>query len=129
MNELLPCPFCGGNGTYEEIPSKLENGIYYQACCSNEDCTAYQFLGRASARKTDAAKLWNTRYDDWQPIETAPKDSNQRPMLFWGKHIHNGEVITERPCIGIMFEGRPIVSGFNGTFTHWKPLPQPPKDK
>ncbi len=63
---------------------------------------------------------------EWQPIETAPKDGTQ--IIAWGENI--GHIVTE-------------YAPFNGTdwvwvtldgpdyhvsaFTHWMPLPAPPK--
>lgn len=64
---------------------------------------------------------------DWQPIETAPRDGSR--ILLWvadGGDDHQGGI-----CFGRRYEksGRVQGEGMTGDwqFTHWMPLPPPPK--
>ena len=59
---LLPCPFCGGEATLEEIPSPVGGVSFTVGCNSDEDgtCMSYQSLTTFSLR-SDAIKAWNKR--------------------------------------------------------------------
>lgn len=134
MSELKPCPFCGGEGDVEQVKS-LINTASYQAACSNEDCCAYQFLMHNYPTKRQAIKAWNTRADDWRPIETAPKDG--RALLAW-----NGNPLNYVWMVCWAEEGGWFIPScgrdgqtHGGYFsspqfspTHWKPLPEPPQE-
>ena len=69
---------------------------------------------------------------EWRTIESAPKDG--RPMLGFWSYLYHGD---KYPTIGIdvieWCEGR--IKGWkdtdgvmqDGIYTHWMPLPEPPK--
>lgn len=59
MDELKPCPFCGGEAEiYEYDPDGLcDYHEPYTVQCKSECC----FLGRDFATREDAAKAWNRR--------------------------------------------------------------------
>lgn len=135
--ELLPCPFCGGG---------MEDRGYGAVHLFAGKCP----LGDLAIDVT----RWNTRAplspaeapevrDQWQPIETAPKDG--RDMLLWhpqfgilmGHWDHVGtsdwwavyawpQPMHSHPCEG-WFSPFMESDGVDGVDpTHWMPLPAPP---
>lgn len=60
--ELLPCPFCGGEATFEQVGSRaLREGCAWSVGCVEEECHGYQSV-TTYARKCEAATGWNTRH-------------------------------------------------------------------
>lgn len=59
MDELKPCPFCGGEAEiYEYDPcGQCDFHEPYTVQCKAECC----FLGKDFANREDAAKAWNRR--------------------------------------------------------------------
>lgn len=61
----------------------------------------------------------------WQPIETAPRDSRERLYMVNGRCVQGFVDATDTLCVQTdyqpwrMMHGRP---------THWMPLPKPPKN-
>ncbi len=57
---LLPCPFCGGRATFEEV--KHGDVSNWTVGCEDADgeCYGYQSL-TSFARKAEAANAWNSR--------------------------------------------------------------------
>lgn len=54
---LLPCPFCGGEATFEHIP----DGRWSIGCVDADgDCMGFQSF-QTFTRKTEAAEAWNRR--------------------------------------------------------------------
>jgi hypothetical protein len=78
---------------------------------------------------------------EWQPIETAPKDGTT--ILLWLRERQNsGGRRTAYPVIDDLRVGHWVITdgygrwryltngyayGQDNTFTHWMPLPEPPK--
>lgn len=60
MTELKPCPFCGGEATFEEV--KHGDTSNWTVGCEDEDgeCYGYQSL-TSFARKAEARAAWNRR--------------------------------------------------------------------
>ena len=56
----------------------------------------------------------------WEPIETAPKDTN---ILGWGEHMGMRTIEVDPDGFAWSDEGRHPV----GAFTRWMPLPEPPE--
>jgi len=125
--ELKPCPFCGCeiilNGSYT-----IEHPHFFGGSCDN--CEA---IGPIKSNKEEGIKAWNARTDQWQPIETAPKDGSQidlwcegklsserRPFCYWGELSD----LSGKEGEGWMGVYRPYE---DFTPTHWMPLPEPPK--
>lgn len=113
MNDLKPCPFCGGT----DIDGTWDNGVF----CENINCEGQIDFGHwtGEGAKEAVHEAWNTRPDQWQPIETAPKDGTAiivgggtaewNPNQY-GWFSHQGQAIIEWEV------------------THWMPLPEPPKE-
>jgi len=71
---------------------------------------------------------------EWQPIETAPKDGTY--IIAWCVHPHakhSAQPISDgyaQPVIAKWIDhngGGWMWHGLSCEFTHWMPLPQPPK--
>lgn len=70
-------------------------------------------------------KLWNQRNNDWQPIETAPKDGKSI-LVVNGNWIVTAHWHRSQQCwasCGPTYERLP----WDEQPTHWMPLPEPPK--
>lgn len=123
FKKLSSCPFCGSdNIQYAEITRHEDGGQFFVGCAT---CLS---KARYSPTLDEAAKAWNTRAPQWQPIETAPKDGTKVLVC----------------CIGVSSrtkkrEGQIVVDFWNKDFeywgefnrdyfpaTHWMPLPTPP---
>ena len=69
---------------------------------------------------------------EWQPIETAPKDGREI-LLYDGDRVTFGGYLNaqsqgvEPQAEHETFCGWWSVSGSDDVFTHWMPLPEPPK--
>lgn len=74
-----------------------------------------------------------TKVQQWQPIETAPKDDNKHVLLFG-----DGPAIRECCYVGYLSparvndsgidEWKEMASGYVMRPTHWMPLPEPPTE-
>ena len=118
---LKPCPFCG------EAVTQIDGyGL---------DEMGYVFCKPCGAIGPDLRNItWNHRFpDSWQPIETAPKDGTEI-LGFWS-YLYEGD---SELTTGIqLIEYVPSKTGYNwqsvcesnkeDIFTHWMPLPPPPK--
>lgn len=63
MDELKPCPFCGGEAEVQKAKSTSYFGrkLPYKVKCKRCHCAlAYQFFGT----EKDATKAWNRRADN-----------------------------------------------------------------
>ena len=74
QDELLPCPFCGGEAAIvefksENVKSWKYDGVNGFLSCRNNDCrlsesNAFWFIeGDEGFEKSDAIKAWNSRTD------------------------------------------------------------------
>jgi hypothetical protein len=66
----------------------------------------------------------------WQPIENAPKDGED--ILVWGPSLGRLVVSWDEECASSQGGDFPWMtldgpSYFKDAFTHWMPLPEPPK--
>ena len=59
--ELLPCPFCGGEGQTQEAITNLDEHIGWKAHCENEMCFASCNL-LIYPTEEEAIAAWNQRY-------------------------------------------------------------------
>jgi len=97
--ELLPCPFCGGEARYEEVPSAL--GVAWSVgCCADEtDCAGYQLM-TSWATQRDAAAAWNRRSDRAEArkaaLEEAEKALEARIEEVLAAMDENGDGINDR---------------------------------
>ena len=106
--ELKPCPFCGGDAELRGRKTSMVN-------CTGCSASTFQLL----EDKGSAARQWNTRAPQWQPIETAPKDGTK--ILVWNDYP------------SVAFWG-PFSTWDDGDWhddidgvTHWMPILDPPE--
>lgn len=120
MTRLKNCPFCGGE-------AKLENnGIFARVICLK--CRIWQDDYDTECAD-EAINAWNRRADDWQPIDTAPKDGtvfevwDKETKRSWRAYYYSSDLgSTWVVSIGNNFDDLPE------RFTHWQPLPTPPQE-
>ena len=113
-DELLPCPFCGDEGTIEHLEVYFVHGDYgteYWAKCINSSCQV-NFRGSWS-NPYDAIKQWNKRImpDNQEALEAL--DILQGRIRNWStKHgdltiVHDGKAECKiiRKALGGDYEG------------------------
>lgn len=134
MSELKKCPFCGGEAhTYERHGKgrTVHGRFWFSVDCRNcgyfmDDREDVGEDGMFIYPEKECLKRWNTRADDWQPIETAPKDGTKVLILAdEGKLILQGywNIAGERwKSTNQSGHSYPILYP-----CHWKPLPEGPK--
>lgn len=66
MADLLPCPFCGGIATLEEVTSDHgPDDIRFSIGCNDGETTGFHCFGYQSLstypRRSDAVEAWNRR--------------------------------------------------------------------
>jgi len=61
MDNLKPCPFCGGEALFNELSNEFES-VFKIACMGaiNSDCAGLGLDSYKDSRK-DSIKAWNTR--------------------------------------------------------------------
>lgn len=62
---------------------------------------------------------------DWQPIETAPRDGS-RVLLATDGDVTSGQFISGEWCLADWARDEQGASFWLGDPTHWMPLPDPP---
>lgn len=121
--ELKPCPFCGGEP--ETLVSGDDVDLWAYVSCSICDAQGKEvyFSDGGRTAKQVAAEYWNNRANEWQPIETAPKDASRiliyddefgRGIVYW--HLNRKCWCSDEDSILDYWEP-----------THWQPLPEVPK--
>lgn len=123
MNNLKPCPFCGGHDVkviavldkehgvdcwLEDLPMNGGKANDYSVTCLN--C-----FGNSGYRRTPQAAIdnWNRRPDLWIPITERLPEKGECLVVYSDGTVHIASVI------------------FGEDFkhcTHWMPLPEPPKE-
>jgi hypothetical protein len=129
VEELLPCPFCGGAASVIEDAGTSEkyHGPHFIVRCPSivgEHITSClgNFTNLWDSSPEDAATRWNRRAPGWRPISEAPRDGT-RVMVF-DPTLNGGFVCTARFWEGHWW-GHSI--GLDEMFpTKWQPLPPPP---
>ena len=124
MTELLPCPFCGEQPRitpeldYKKGGEKVPDSVIISCERGNHDVGTRDFKPL-----NESIQAWNTRSDNWQPIETIPIDDAclvylEKPMLGSNTHVKSNAI-----TIGgiFAFEAPNVIA--------WQPLPQPPNSK
>lgn len=114
MTKLKRCPFCGCEADI--------NSMRDTAYCPNPSCG----VGPID-RKT-----WQTRADDWQPIETLPDEikKDKTRILGYSWDYNEIEIIRWNPTPkgSYPWEAGMYHRYAESAITHWKPLPTPPQE-
>jgi len=61
MEELKPCPFCGGRAVMKTGAVRFHVVTHYVRC---EKCGSTQWSGKYKRTKEEAISVWNTRHGD-----------------------------------------------------------------
>jgi hypothetical protein len=118
-DELKPCPlpWCRSDDVFLNTLGNYEKQDYAVECRACGCSTDYKETAYG------AIDLWNTRADNWQPIETAPT-KRREPIWLWGPNYEKpGQAMSDTFWIsGFSIENKP---------THWmpRPTPEPPKEE
>lgn len=121
--EFLPCPFCGGAGEHQTDTEDEEYGEEWIGCTSCGATTAIEVWNRRVPDQSSAVRI-EALEQQWQPIETAPRDGT-RIILSWGGvscvgyYLDNSRSKApwqgwEVPSMELWPSGQP---------THWMPFP------
>ena len=61
MEELKPCPFCGGEAHFIKVKHVV--GVWYTVCCDDAECIGHEQSRFYTLRRL-AAEAWNRRAID-----------------------------------------------------------------
>ena len=123
-DKLKPCPICGS-----EVNMIEENIGEYTVVCHG--CQVLMIADDVSS-KNEAIERWNNRVNGpkWIPIEQQKPPDDCWYLVFYPKDAEFGDVYFIDVCFGNK-------GGFNDSeigyqedgieYTHWMPLPEPPK--
>jgi hypothetical protein len=66
--------------------------------------------------------------DQWQPIDTAPKDGSPFLAYWLRRHTDGKRYEAAQPYVVAHYQGNHLYPSWIGddTPTHWQPLPEPP---
>ena len=122
--KLKPCPICGS-----EVNMIKEGDGEYTVVCHG--CQVLMIADDVSS-KNEAIERWNNRVNGpkWIPIEQQKPPDDCWYLVFYPKDAEFGDVYFIDVCFGNK-------GGFNDSeigyqedgieYTHWMPLPEPPK--
>jgi Lar family restriction alleviation protein len=124
--KILPCPFCGYDADVTPRPSYG----FYVRCSRFSKCAAE---GPFANNKKDAIIAWNTRTNQWQPIEKVPKDGTVVDLWAGGMRLTSCVWNSLQKCwlegwIDDEGEHCPVAVLSDCHPTHWMPIPDPPKE-
>lgn len=112
MENLKPCPFCGGKAetdTMRGFRNISTGGIEDQLAIYCLECEADMSICLSDDPYAEIDQLiekWNARAYEWQPMETAPKGG--------GAELCSDPNYVEPPIILLCFEG-----GFSVAYWDW----------
>ena len=124
---LKSCPICGGEADFQISYYHTYARIYCNKC----GLSTVDLKGDDDGKKR-LIELWNKRTNDpkWIPIEQQKPPDDCWYLVFYPKDAEFGDVYFIDVCFGNK-------GGFNDSeigyqedgieYTHWMPLPEPPK--
>ena len=122
--ELKPCPICGS-----EVNMIEENVGEYTVVCHG--CQVLMIADDVSS-KNEAIERWNNRVNEpkWIPIKEQKPPDEGWFLVFYPKDAEFGDAYFIDVCFGYkgVFNDNALASQEDGIeYTHWMPLPEPPK--
>jgi hypothetical protein len=108
MDQIKPCPFCGGAWT-----AALGSQILRHAEAAG-DCPI-----RDMGMPVEDLARWNMRADDWQPLSTAPRDGTT--VQLW--HVNWMAPVAAHWWKGGWLEATLTTKWPDEAFGCWKPMP------
>ena len=124
---LKSCPICGGEADFQISYYHTYARIYCNKC----GLSTVDLKGDDDGKKR-LIELWNKRTNDpkWIPIEQQEPSEEDWYLIFFPKNEDYGNVDYIDMCYwnGKYFEGGALAFQEDGLeYTHWMPLPEPPK--
>jgi len=132
MSEILkdllkPCPLCGGE-------AEIQFSYYFRYArifCKKCGLSTPDFRGDDDGKKK-LIELWNNRVNDpkWIPIEQQKPPEHDWYFVFFPANKEQGTIDYIDVCFwdGTSFVDSGIGYKEDGIgYTHWMPLPEPPK--
>jgi hypothetical protein len=130
MNELKPCPFCGGILEHTGLADKGKT-LSFGMRCTNNRCAAEIVFPWwiVNKHQNDTIDFLNRRADEWiEPDFNDPRTLPKEMQEVIGCEIVNG-VMLQKPTGGVYCEdGSFFYQGRKVTVTHWSPIPEPPRE-
>lgn len=79
MDELKPCPFCGGEAEHRSV-TDAEGSVFYETGCGNDSCCAW----RAAQASTPQASIsaWNARHEPCMVASDERIKADERAVPF-----------------------------------------------
>ena len=124
-NKLKPCPICGS-----EVNMIEENVGEYTVVCHG--CQVLMIADDVSS-KNEAIERWNNRVNEpkWIPIEQQKPPEHDWYFVFFPANKEQGTIDYVDVCFwdDTSFVDSGIGYKEDGIgYTHWMPLPEPPKE-
>lgn len=94
MQELLPCPFCGGNSRMQENGRQPDH-LYFECCCDGP-C---DFVGPAFAWAEEAIQHWNTRTPDFHAENIRLREEAQANSLVLLNSLRESDRLREEVAL------------------------------
>ena len=119
MEELKPCPFCGGEAAIQEYDDD-SGGVYCVVC-------RFQPLVHASYNRSEdkqkAIDWWNLRPHQWIPVAERLPEPGTEGLVYSPSCDKIFKAIARYGVWVFAYDHQPILV----KISHWMPLPSPPK--
>lgn len=126
MDDLKRCPFCGRRGRIKKY-----SGDRYRAVCGNHLCPVESFDYHTAKEAQD---WWNKRHDPerdtWIPVtEKLPEPKTEVMAAFDDGAVCSLWQNWQNDTLDPFTYSVDDFFGPTHDVTHWKPLPEPPKEE
>jgi len=114
MEELKPCPFCGGEARLEDLG--YPHHVYCISCGVGVTGVGCGIEGEASA-----CEKWNRRINGWIPVSDPPKEKDKYLCCLWRNTKKKEKGVRSLLWNGTEFEFEPGMRAWG--VISWMPLP------